>query len=100
MPQLFLAKNCVTCHSDKVQTANLNLQRPPSREVWQKILEKLTTGRMPPPGVPAPPKADVAAVTAWIEGMLGPRARAADPGRVTARRLNRMEYNYTVRDLL
>jgi hypothetical protein len=44
----------------------------------------------------------MAAVTAWIESVLGP-ARVVDednPGRVTIRRLNRAEYNNTVRDLL
>jgi len=40
------------------------------------------------------------AVTSWIEGMPGRVRAAVDPGRVTSRRLNRAEYNNTVRDLL
>ena len=48
---------------------------------------------------------DVAAVTGWIRKLPGvsdasTSARDADPGRVTARRLNRVEYNNTIRDLL
>ena len=61
------------------------------------MLDKVSTGRMPPPGVPRPAKTDVDAVTRWIETSLG---RVSSPGRVTARRLNRVEYNNTIRDLL
>jgi hypothetical protein len=55
---------------------------------------------MPPPGSPAPSKADVAKVVAWIESSYGKAPESADPGRVIAHRLNRAEYNNTVRDLL
>src|SRR6266545_3656422 len=97
----FLSRNCFACHSDKVKTANLSLETPGnSTAVWERVLDKLSTGRMPPPGSPAPSKADVAAVTAWIEKSLGRSGETVDPGRVTSRRLNRVEYNNTVRDLL
>src|SRR5205823_4151379 len=40
-------------------------------------------------------------VTGWIESVAThPANREPDPGRVTARRLNRVEYDNTVRDLL
>ncbi len=93
----FLEKHCIACHGDKVRTANLSLQHPDS-SVWEKVLDKLRTGRMPPPGSPAPAKVDIAAVIEWIEKTLGPQN--AGPGSVTAHRLNRAEYNNTVRDLL
>lgn len=107
--QPFLAKNCYACHNEKLSTANLNLsaftsaelaERKP--EVWDKVLEKLSTGKMPPAGRPVPAKAEVAGVTRWIEGTLARAgfSKEADPGRVTARRLNRVEYNNTIRDLL
>ena len=106
-----LSKNCFTCHSTKLHTANLNLEafRDSSaaikqRDVWNKVLDKISTGQMPPRGLPAPSKAEVASVTGWIERLLGKRNGPAipdgDPGRVTARRLNRVEYKNTVRDLL
>jgi hypothetical protein len=51
--------------------------------------------------MPPPSAAEKAAVTGWIESLLGrPVSGAGDPGRVTARRLNRTEYNNTIRDLL
>ena len=107
--QPFFARNCYTCHSGEHAVANLNLASFSSEvvatgqpELWQRVLEKLSTGKMPPPGLPTPPKADVEQVTAWIEALLGhdARQREPEPGRVTARRLNRVEYNNTVRDLL
>lgn len=97
--QTVLARHCYSCHNDKTKVANLNLQAtdlPPA--LWEKVLDKISSGRMPPPGSLAPSKADVAMVTAWIEKRLGPPA--TDPWRVTTRRLNRDEYNRTVRDLL
>ena len=97
--QPFLAKNCAPCHNDQQKLANLSLVNPPPA-VWDKVLDKLSTGRMPPLGSPQPPKADVAAVMAWIERQPGRTASASGPGRVTSRRLNRAEYNQTVRDLL
>ena len=61
--QPFLAKNCAACHNDQQKLANLSLANPPAA-VWDKVLDKLSTGRMPPLGSPQPPKADVAAVMA------------------------------------
>jgi len=71
-------------------------------EVWAKVRDKLTAGLMPPPGQPVPSKSEVSPVTAWIDGLLSSAnsGKAFDPGRVTARRLNRVEYDNTIRDLL
>jgi len=96
-----LERHCLPCHNDRIGTANLNLQSgEKSPEVWRKVFEKVSSGRMPPPGSPVPPKADLAVVMAWIEKTAGTPNAAPSPGRVTARRLNRAEYNNTVRDLL
>jgi hypothetical protein len=106
-----LAKNCFGCHNQKLNTAGLNLEAyrdgaaaVSDKAVWAKVLDKIGTGQMPPPGLPTPGKSETAAVTAWIDGLLGrttaPSFPDGDPGRVTARRLNRAEYNNTVRDLL
>src|SRR5258706_8079359 len=99
--QPFLSKNCLTCHSEKMQSGGLSLAGVDARkpELWAKIQEKLSSGKMPPPGLPAPNKAELAAVIDWIR-TTGAPIREGDPGRVTARRLNRVEYNNTIRDLL
>lgn len=105
----FLARHCVGCHNEKLRSGEVDLaalrevQRAfHERQVWEQALRKIRTGEMPPPGSPRPPEASVAAVTRWIEELMERQDRALkpDPGRVTARRLNRPEYNNTVRDLL
>jgi len=95
-----LAKYCITCHNEKLNTANLNLDAVNDPAVWDKVLDKLSAGKMPPTGLPAPSKAEISAVTSWIESTTKRTNREPDPGRVTARRLNRVEYNNTVHDLL
>jgi hypothetical protein len=105
----FLARNCYLCHNDALKSADVDLQayattasvvRDPA--TWEKAVMKMRTRQMPPPPISPPDDAEIAAITGWIEGELERADRRAgpDPGRVTARRLNRTEYNNTVRDLL
>ena len=113
--QPVLAKNCVGCHSDLVHSGNLSFEqfRDPAAalgkpEIWQKVLDKVSAGQMPPRPAAPLAGADAAAVTGWIKKLPGIRgmsetpdsAAVINPGRVTARRLNRTEYNNTIRDLL
>src|SRR5712691_1393048 len=105
----FLAKNCYACHNTKLQSGKLNLESyktvtavSQDRDRWEDILQKIKSGEMPPKGVPRPNTAEVKVVTGWIEAEFERADRLAKPdsGRVTARRLNRAEYNNTIRDLL
>ncbi len=107
--QPFLAKNCFLCHSDRMKTADLDLEAYTStdavardREKWEHLLKKLEAGEMPPKGMPRPDPAAVKAVTQWVRAEFAREDARAQPeaGRVTARRLNRAEYNNTIRDLL
>lgn len=99
--QPFFAGHCLACHSARLKTAGLNLEQP-SGDDWAQILDKLRTGQMPPKGLPRPSAGEIGKVTAWIDARLQSfdRNRKPDPGRVTARRLNRYEYNSTIHDLL
>src|SRR5262249_56990377 len=56
----------------------------------------------PPPGADSPPAEGRAQAGRWLEHQLFhvDRSLPQAPGRVTVRRLNRTEYNHTVRDLL
>jgi hypothetical protein len=93
--QPFLAKNCLACHNDKLKVAGLSLEQyRPDPALWAKVADKIGTGRMPPPGAPQPAKAEAAAIVSLLE------KPAADAGHITTHRLNRAEYNNTVRDLL
>ena len=105
----FLAKHCTACHSADVAMAELNFQvlsdatsalKDP--HTWERIEKVLAEGRMPPEGRPRPTGDETGLVLRWIETELKRSAEEhpPDPGRVTARRLNRAEYNNTVRDLV
>jgi len=105
----FLAQNCFTCHGKKKQENDLNLQSFESsasliehRERWDEVVGKLRRGEMPPLEEEQPPEAQRQAVATWLSRELAriDAATPPDPGRVTARRLNRTEYNNTIKELL
>lgn len=105
----FFAQNCTSCHNAKAKAGGLDLsalQAPDSlvkhRDTWESVLRKVRNGEMPPPGSPKPTPVSIQAVTSGIEAELerADKREAGNPGRVTARRLNRAEYNNTIRDLL
>ncbi|MDQ3009381.1 MAG: DUF1592 domain-containing protein [Acidobacteriota bacterium] len=107
--QPFLAEHCIGCHDANSKSGGLNLEvfqdaaaLAQHREIWEEVLLRLQTGQMPPKGMPRPDKAIVETITRWImqEFARADRLVKPDPGRITARRLNRAEYNNTVRDLL
>jgi len=98
---------CVTCHNDRLKTANLSLQGldlatvGEHAELWEKVVRKLRAGVMPPPDVRRPSVAEYDGLRDWLEGELDRRAaRAANPGSVVLHRLNRTEYANVIRDLL
>ena len=104
-----LKNNCSACHNATVMSGGVNLAPyaeastlGTDREAWDKIVQKIESGEMPPKGMPRPPQAQVAALISFAKAEFA-KADAAvkpDPGRVTARRMNRNEYRNTVRDLL
>jgi len=105
----FFATNCIRCHNNENSTAGLNLEalRGPDTfvkdgAVWENIVQKIRSGQMPPSGSPRPDATQAKSVTDFIESEFDHAQQhlPPDPGRVTARRLNRTEYNNTVRDLL
>jgi len=97
----FLTKHCTGCHAASQAAGGLNLDAlnvpgEANQEQWTRIRRRVEAGEMPPKGRPRPASAEAAVFTAWIDKELGRFHRAP----VTARRLNRVEYNNTVRDLL
>ncbi len=98
-------KYCVSCHNQKLKTANLILDRADSQqpansaEAWEKVIVKLRSRAMPPPGMPRPDNATYDSVADWLGSEIDRTARV-NPGRTASlHRLNRAEYANAVRDL-
>ena len=105
----FLDAHCVKCHGAEKPKGGLRLDdlkpdfnQPALLTTWQSVLEKIETGEMPPKSKPRPPAASLRAAADWIAERTGAAvaARREKEGRVVLRRLNRVEYENTVRDLL
>lgn len=106
----FLQQYCYDCHGADVQKAGVNLQalmgeegpKIEDRREWETILELILSREMPPEKKPQPTETLRQEVGDYLAAHLdsfdcsGP----VDPGSVTARRLNRIEYQNTIRDLL
>jgi hypothetical protein len=102
-----LSRTCSPCHSEALASGGVDIapftqpaSLTKSREGWDIILRKLRAGEMPPKGVPRPPEMDSVVQFLTAEFERADRGVKPDPGRVTARRLNRSEYTNTIRDLL
>jgi hypothetical protein len=105
----FLTANCSLCHNAATQSGGLNFEAYQTlssvlenRDRWERVLQKLRAGEMPPKGMPRPKEVDQRAFVEFIEAQFSRADQGAkpNPGRVTAHRLNRVEYNNTIRDLL
>jgi mono/diheme cytochrome c family protein len=103
-----LARYCADCHGAATQEGKLRLddgaptfdQAGATR--WQRVIERIELNQMPPESAPQPSAEERRALQAWIEAetQAVEHARRAKEGRVALRRLNRIEYQNTIRDLL
>jgi hypothetical protein len=101
---------CLTCHSTAKHEGDLDLERPLASlaaaaatdpGVWERVLENIETGEMPPKEAAPLAAAEKTAIQGFVRTTLDAIAvrTAGDPGPVSLRRLSPMEYTYTVRDL-
>ena len=105
--QPVLTKTCTPCHNQQLASGGMVIapftkagSLTANRSDWERILDKLRAGEMPPRGIPRPPQLDAAIAYVQHQFELADKDVKPDPGRVTARRLNRAEYSNTIRDLL
>jgi hypothetical protein len=105
----FLKKHCLECHSSKTPDSEIQFDTyktaaaiEADAKTWQRVLEMLQSSAMPPDDRPQPTAEERKRIVEWIEKTIYQLDcdGVPDPGRVTIRRLNRAEYNNTVRDLL
>lgn len=104
----FLAKHCVSCHSGKKPKADVALDAARSeadlvknRKLWQNVVRHIADGAMPPPERPRPSAVEFDAFSTAVRDVFrrADAGKPRDPGVVVLRRLNRVEYNNTIRDL-
>ena len=99
---------CYKCHGNGKKKGGLAMDAFKSPEaalndqkMWGKVLENLRTGDMPPDDEKQPALAEREKIMKWIDtAVFACDPNNPDPGRVTIRRLNRAEYNNTIRDLV
>ncbi len=102
-----IKKYCAGCHNERRPASDLSLaafdigDAAAHAETAEKIIVKLQTGMMPPPGSPRPDEATYAALVTALETTLDTAAAARpNPGRRPFQRLNRAEYERAIDDLL
>src|SRR5437899_1843849 len=105
----FLETHCRDCHRGEKAKGDFRLDHldpafasKTAEERWRSVLDQLQAGDMPPKKKPRPPEPELRAAKEWIGARLAAveTARRAREGRVVLRRLNRLEYANTLRDLL
>src|ERR1700733_15692967 len=103
-PAAVLNQYCLTCHNERLKTGGLVLNPadltavPEHAETWEKVIRKLQSGAMPPPGMPKPDTPATAALLSFLETGLD-RAAATNPraGKTPLlHRLSRTEYENAI----
>ncbi|HEY3900756.1 MAG TPA: DUF1592 domain-containing protein [Chthoniobacter sp.] len=100
---------CFKCHGNGKKKGGLALDEfvasaaaQKDDKTWEHILENLRTGEMPPDDETKQPTIEEREkIMKWIDlAVFAVDPDNPDPGRVTIRRLNRVEYNNTIHDLI
>lgn len=107
-PDAFFEKHCLDCHNATTQKGNLDLTalKPDYADAetfarWVKVHDRTASGEMPPRKKGRPTAEEVKAITDRLaEGLVkAERARLDVENRTAVRRLTRVEYENTIRDL-
>ena len=104
----FLSKYCYDCHGEGSAKGQVSLDDPKNgahqmdnQKLWLQIWENLRSDLMPPAKEEQPKTAERLELIHWIErNVFLIDYENPDPGRITMRRLNRIEYGHTIKDLL
>ncbi len=107
--KVLLQKHCFECHDGETQKGKVRLDNLAAEfgtvagtEVWGRVFAQLEKREMPPKKKPQPAAEEREVVLDWLgrELRAALAARQAAEGRVARRRLNRFEYQNSMRDLL
>lgn len=107
--QAFLGKHCLECHAPLTKSGGLDLSAQAidladtaTMMRWVRLHDRVLSGEMPPKDSPRPAAEEVQPVLAWLSRSLHAeelRLRENN-GRRVVRRMNRVEFENTLRDLL
>jgi hypothetical protein len=104
----FLKKHCLSCHGNSIAPAGkLNLARFSSEahveadlKIWAKVLDLVEAEQMPPATMKKPAQGERAQFTGWLQALIDKPTGKPKAGPPVNRRLTRLEFNNSVRDLL
>ncbi len=105
--QPFLRDHCLRCHGPEKQKGDFRVDTmlsadfstPTAREKWAEVVNSLNSHEMPPKKEPQPKPEEAALVVDWATVELSRAEVARRANTVVLRRMNRAEYNNTIRDL-
>ena len=104
----FFHNYCLDCHNQDEAMSGIRVDHVSEggsflehRKNWKRVNEVLRFGAMPPEDAKQPTTKELKQAQSWVEKRINSIDCdvISDPGRVTIRRLNRLEYNNTIRDL-
>ena len=103
-----LENYCYDCHADGAKKGDFSLEAFASiaamqsrRDIWKRVRENLAYELMPPIDKDQPSPNERRKLIDWVDAAVFPvDPLHPDPGRITLRRLNRFEYQNTLRDLI
>lgn len=107
-PSAYLEKHCQGCHNAATKKGNLDLtalksagENPADFARWVKVHDRIESGEMPPAPRKRPPEAETRAALAALTETLVKAETAQQKGarRTGLRRLTRVEFENTLRDL-
>jgi hypothetical protein len=106
--QPLLNQYCGDCHFDGAKKGNVAFDEFKSddemlanRDLWLRALKNVRAGLMPPEKKPKPSAEEIQKLAGWVKSdVFGVDPANPDPGKVTIRRLNRVEYRNTIHDLM
>jgi mono/diheme cytochrome c family protein len=104
----FLHAHCMECHGPEAQEADLRVDVDLTTDFlalankarWEEVVNVLNSHEMPPEEKPRPPEEQVARVVDWITSQMVRAELHRRDSAIVMRRLNRHEYQNTIRDLL
>jgi hypothetical protein len=105
--QPILEEYCWRCHGGDAKKGDVSFDSKDlstlmkDNELWLKTLRMLRSGMMPPKDKDKPSSKEIGQIENWVKySAFGIDPKNPDPGRITLRRLNRIEYRNTIRDLM